>query len=185
VEVDLTKPLLAMFSIKDRSYKVEYEGLHTLCISCGQFGHYRDGCPKKTQANAPAGENNNKDSGKSGVPTVETYGGGEGPWTVVQKPKRTRKAKNAAEDVSFAKNSGNIDGVPEITGSRFEALAEPQLEELRNNEVVINQETNTEDIIIGEEGKETDVERVDMEKSTQDLDLEGVTNEEKIRQLIW
>jgi hypothetical protein len=61
----------------------------------------------------------------------------------------------------------------------------PQLEELRNNEVVINQETNTEDIIIGEEGKETDVERVDMEKSTQDLDLEGVTNEEKIRQLIW
>jgi hypothetical protein len=185
VEVDLTKPLLAMFSIKDRSYKVEYEGLHTLCISCGQFGHYRDGCPKKTQANAPARENNNKDSGNSGVPTVETYGGGEGPWTVVQKPKRTRKAKNAAEDASFAKNSGNIDGVPEITGSRFEALAEPQLEELRNNEVVINQETNTEDIIIGEEGKETDVERVDMEKSTQDLDLEGVTNEEKIRQLIW
>jgi hypothetical protein len=31
VEVDLTKPLLAMFMIKGRKYNVEYEGLHLLC----------------------------------------------------------------------------------------------------------------------------------------------------------
>ncbi|PNX76780.1 hypothetical protein L195_g032739 [Trifolium pratense] len=44
VEVDLTKPLLAMFQIKDRYYKVEYEGLHMLCLACGTFGHYKEGC---------------------------------------------------------------------------------------------------------------------------------------------
>lgn len=31
-QVDLTKPLLAIFSIKGRHFKVEYEGLHMLCL---------------------------------------------------------------------------------------------------------------------------------------------------------
>ncbi|PNX57927.1 hypothetical protein L195_g058937, partial [Trifolium pratense] len=35
VEVDLSKPLLAMFELKGRHYTVEYEGLHLLCLSCG------------------------------------------------------------------------------------------------------------------------------------------------------
>ncbi|GAU10508.1 hypothetical protein TSUD_420790 [Trifolium subterraneum] len=47
VQVNLSKPLLAMFSIKDRKYKIEYEGLHLLCITCGRFGHYKEGCPNK------------------------------------------------------------------------------------------------------------------------------------------
>ncbi|XP_058760028.1 uncharacterized protein LOC131633324 [Vicia villosa] len=45
VEVDISKPLLAMFSIKNKSYKVEYEGLHMLCLTCGKFGHYKDVVP--------------------------------------------------------------------------------------------------------------------------------------------
>lgn len=40
-EVDLTKPLLSMFTIKERKYKIEYEGLHPICINCGRFGHYK------------------------------------------------------------------------------------------------------------------------------------------------
>ncbi|XP_058741845.1 uncharacterized protein LOC131614249 [Vicia villosa] len=44
VQVDLTKPLLAMFSIKGRHYKIEYEGLHLLCLRCGRFGHGNDEC---------------------------------------------------------------------------------------------------------------------------------------------
>lgn len=39
VEVDLTKPLVVMFMIKDRKYNVEYEGLHLLCTLCGRFRH--------------------------------------------------------------------------------------------------------------------------------------------------
>lgn len=37
VQIDLTKPLLAMFSIKGRHYKVEYEGVHIICLNCGRF----------------------------------------------------------------------------------------------------------------------------------------------------
>ncbi|MCH86877.1 hypothetical protein A2U01_0007737, partial [Trifolium medium] len=39
VEVDLSKPLLAMFELKGRHYKVEYEGLHLLCLKCGRYDH--------------------------------------------------------------------------------------------------------------------------------------------------
>lgn len=47
IQVDLTKPLLDMFSIKGRNYNVEYEGLHLLCLTSGHFGHYTEGCMKK------------------------------------------------------------------------------------------------------------------------------------------
>lgn len=33
VEVNISKMLLAMFSIKESIYKIEYEGLHMLCLS--------------------------------------------------------------------------------------------------------------------------------------------------------
>lgn len=39
LEVDLSKTLLVMFVIRDRVYKVEYEGLHLLCLNRGKFGH--------------------------------------------------------------------------------------------------------------------------------------------------
>lgn len=47
IQVNLMKPLLAKFSIKGRHYKVEYEGLHLLCFSCGRFGHSTSGCSDK------------------------------------------------------------------------------------------------------------------------------------------
>lgn len=47
IEVDLSKPLLTIFTIKDRKYKIEYEGIHFLCIDYGLFGNYKEGCPEK------------------------------------------------------------------------------------------------------------------------------------------
>lgn len=49
IQIDLTKPLLAMFSIKYRHYKVEYACLHLLCLTCGKFGHYTEECMEKHQ----------------------------------------------------------------------------------------------------------------------------------------
>ncbi|KAI5418987.1 hypothetical protein KIW84_043269 [Lathyrus oleraceus] len=43
IQVDLTKPLLVIFSIKEKHYKVEYKGLHLLCPNCGRFWHYKEG----------------------------------------------------------------------------------------------------------------------------------------------
>jgi len=55
VEVDLSKPLLAMFEFKGRHYKVEYEGLHLLCLNCGKFDHYLEGCTMKVKTNVMSG----------------------------------------------------------------------------------------------------------------------------------
>ncbi|XP_058727166.1 uncharacterized protein LOC131598601 [Vicia villosa] len=130
VEVNLTKPLLAMFTIKGRRYKIEYEGLHLLCLKCGKFGHYKEGCPTQTTVIAPQAY----DSGRfETIPTSKeqsivvqgkvttpkkTADYDEGPWQVVQKPKRGRKPpenKKGNQDPQF--NAGN-----EKKGSRFSLL---------------------------------------------------------------
>ena len=45
VEVDLTKTLLLEYSIK--TYCIEYESLHLICLKCGKYGHYVEECPEK------------------------------------------------------------------------------------------------------------------------------------------
>lgn len=37
VEVDLTKPLLCKFRLRRRITRVEYEGVHLICFSCGMY----------------------------------------------------------------------------------------------------------------------------------------------------
>lgn len=34
----------SMFAIKGRHFKVEYEGLHLLCLQCGKYGHFSEVC---------------------------------------------------------------------------------------------------------------------------------------------
>jgi hypothetical protein len=106
------KPLLAMFSIKDRTYKVEYEGLHLLCKGCGKFGHYVEGCPTKTivaASNGGINGNLNKEDGRSDNANAQSTG----PWTVVTKPRRPKRAAKNTEDKTEAENA---------TGSRFPIL---------------------------------------------------------------
>ncbi|CAN1120861.1 hypothetical protein LINPERHAP1_LOCUS17247 [Linum perenne] len=45
VEVDLLKPLLSKYRLRRRVRGIEYEGLHTICFSCGCFGHQQDSSP--------------------------------------------------------------------------------------------------------------------------------------------
>jgi hypothetical protein len=45
VEVDLTKPLLAKFKLRRRIRRIMYEGLHLICLHCGQYGHKQELCP--------------------------------------------------------------------------------------------------------------------------------------------
>jgi hypothetical protein len=130
VEVDLNKPLLAMFELKGKIYKVEYEGLHMLCHSCGKFGHYVEGCPEKK---APS---NNITSTADEVQGMDTTAEGiAGPWVVVQKPRRPRKMKeNNNKDGSSMANDRNTG-----TGTRFEILE--QLNEDTEIEVANNDES--------------------------------------------
>lgn len=47
VEIDLHKPLVGRFWLDDHWYKVEYEGLHEICMECGCYGHLANKCPSK------------------------------------------------------------------------------------------------------------------------------------------
>lgn len=83
VEVDVSKPLLPLFILKGTEYRVEYEGLHTLCFNCGRFGHVNSECPEKVEVNNDSNEcanqgNNAEDNGD------DLYG----PWTVVKKQEK-------------------------------------------------------------------------------------------------
>ncbi|XP_058775627.1 uncharacterized protein LOC131649904 [Vicia villosa] len=119
VEVNISKPLLAMFSIKDSSYKIEYEGLHLLCLTCGKFGHYKEGCSLKIKGKEIVTEQGDK--GKSvGVQIGGTTQGGmsidEGPWQVVQKQRRGRKT------VEVKKKQPTVTSWVSKSGSRFSSL---------------------------------------------------------------
>jgi hypothetical protein len=112
-----------MFTIKDRKYNIEYEGLHLLCTTCGRFGHYKEGCPDKGREHAakPDGQGGEEESHHNIAGSGE-----EGPWRVVQKQKRGRKvspAKNVVPEVN--KDAPNKANVPNISpGSRFASLSE-------------------------------------------------------------
>ncbi|GAU31323.1 hypothetical protein TSUD_315330 [Trifolium subterraneum] len=131
VEVNLTKPLLAMFSIKGRKYHIEYEGLHMLCITCGKFGHYREGCPNKVQVPEithieKQGTNVSSGGDKTGIP-----GEAAGPWVVVQKPKRNRKKKEEEEPATNNKRNAIAEkntSESKLSGSRFISLSDDILE---------------------------------------------------------
>jgi hypothetical protein len=142
VQVDLAKPLLAMFTIHGRKYNIEYEGLHLLCTACGRFGHYTEGCPNKVkeavQTNVGQGVGNQ--SGGRNANTTES--GGDGPWKVVQKTRINRKGNLGRNNMTANINalSAKVIAAPQSTGSRFDSLSEE------------NQETDREGIN-GEEAR--------------------------------
>ncbi|MCI03214.1 hypothetical protein A2U01_0024249, partial [Trifolium medium] len=139
VQVDLTKPLLAMFTIKGRKYKVEYEGLHLLCLTCGKFGHYKEGCPERGKAIVDHHEGG--DHVKSTERQVQESAGAsvDGPWRVVKKQKRGKKGdperNNAAVGGRNSEGPGRSNGgpnklnsEPKISGSRFVPLSDEILD---------------------------------------------------------
>jgi hypothetical protein len=133
VEVDLTSPLLAMFMIKGRKYNVEYEGLHLLCTNCGRFGHYCEGCPEKNKTSVEQ----QKEGSASGGPNSEGVDL-VGPWMVVQKPKRSRKAKEkeaTPAEGGGRKGPAGINANSKNSGSRFASLMDDIPENLHENNV--------------------------------------------------
>ena len=53
VEVNLNKPLKGTFMINGERYCVSYEGISTICSSCGMYGHLAYSCPRKVLEENP------------------------------------------------------------------------------------------------------------------------------------
>lgn len=64
VEVNLSKPLLTMFTIKERKNNIEYEGWHILCVKYGKVDYYKERCHKKNVIER--GESTRKSGGGMG-----------------------------------------------------------------------------------------------------------------------
>ncbi|XP_019178319.1 PREDICTED: uncharacterized protein LOC109173535 [Ipomoea nil] len=55
VEIDITKPLLSMFTLEGKRRFIAYEGLHLVCFGCGKYGHAQDSCPATKSCATPDG----------------------------------------------------------------------------------------------------------------------------------
>ena len=53
VEVNLNKPLKGTVMINGERYCVSYEGISTICSSCGMYGHLAYSCPRKVLEETP------------------------------------------------------------------------------------------------------------------------------------
>ncbi|CAN1123637.1 hypothetical protein LINPERHAP2_LOCUS1953 [Linum perenne] len=129
VEVELSKPLLSKYRLRRRVRRIEYEGLHTICYSCGCYGHAQDACTKKTEEVGmvePEGLISNPIFQSSGFeeicPEVEED---FGPWMKVSRPNRKGKknvvAIPAKRGASPAVSTTPV-GEPSVRGNKFEPL---------------------------------------------------------------
>ena len=98
VQIDLCKPLINQILLDGLVQEIQYEGVHSLCFSCGRVGHRKDGCPHTIKAPTMDGhevvESLNRENGstckgdqvshKAGI--VDEEGKSEfGPWMLVRK----------------------------------------------------------------------------------------------------
>ncbi|XP_058727196.1 uncharacterized protein LOC131598631 [Vicia villosa] len=112
VTVNLAKPLLAMFDINGSYYKIEFK----------------------------VGGEEQQVRGITDI-VVDNHNVEDGPWRIVQKPRRTRKTPEGRKSVAPAK----INDGAKVGGSRFHALIVED-SELMGNDTTINVD-NSSDII--------------------------------------
>ncbi|KAF7815394.1 putative ribonuclease H protein At1g65750 family [Senna tora] len=110
IEINLKKQLVPQVEVRGRCYAVEYEGLHMVCFHCGRYGHTRDLCMLKKEAEGmeksqqvdlnevPNDGEQGRDNGDEAAPGMvqgavrqEDNNGNDGifgPWMVVSRSKR-------------------------------------------------------------------------------------------------
>ncbi|KAJ4829194.1 hypothetical protein Tsubulata_004822 [Turnera subulata] len=126
VEVDLTKPLKGTILFRGKEKAVIYEGLPTLCYSCGSADHTMDKCPLLSQSAEGSNPVTSQTSPeRTGMMNEEIHakisGGGSsgaGPW--MNAPVRARR--NPQRKAPIPKVAPMVSNA-QPSGSRFEVLA--------------------------------------------------------------
>lgn len=53
IQVDINKPLVRRILLEGVIQEIQYEGINSLCFSCGRVGHWQEGCQSTVQASSP------------------------------------------------------------------------------------------------------------------------------------
>lgn len=123
VEIDLRKPLLAKYKLKNKIFRIEYEGLHIICFSCGIYGHNKDSCPGGEPIDGrEEGHEQIRDKRKDvnlehRAEVLEEYGA----WMMVHKNSRKKNSKIPAR----TQVNGNLPVDPRRKNTKTEGTMEP------------------------------------------------------------
>ncbi len=130
VEVDLTKPLVASFTFKEKIHKIVYEGFPRIFFYCGHFGHVIEHCSENPEAsivhNSVSPDNHGASTGpnqqdNSGPTSAQPYG----PWMLVQKRgRRITRNQSKGSNVTSSRR-----GDRERNGSNRFAILEDERDE--------------------------------------------------------
>ncbi|KAI9088605.1 hypothetical protein K1719_029719 [Acacia pycnantha] len=124
VSIDLTKPLISKIMVDGETIYVEYEGLPSICFSCGKYGHLQAVCPVKmastsgAQAEVPLASESN--AHKPELPARESSEFGS--WMQVQRRRRNPVRGDRPNEAKGSKKVANA--------ARYEILREIQEDEV-------------------------------------------------------
>ncbi|XP_057426575.1 uncharacterized protein LOC130720007 [Lotus japonicus] len=127
VELDLSQQLNPTYTALGEEHRLEYEGLHSICFSCGRYGHRKEFCPATvvpTNQHALIPPNDSipvrQEEQNMATPVKETPNGkdsdspnGFGPWMMAKKSSKRKPLKQI-----------NHENNPKNEGSRFQVLEE-------------------------------------------------------------
>nr|XP_025681240.1 uncharacterized protein LOC112782832 [Arachis hypogaea] len=98
VKIDLRRKLVPSFTALGKDFKLEYEGLHQICFSCGRHGHKMDGCVELAEQTKQDAKKHGEDSNR------RHHGGGDNAGNLRQ-GKQSQQEQNGKENM-IAKNQG-------------------------------------------------------------------------------
>ncbi|XP_023893285.1 uncharacterized protein LOC112005271 [Quercus suber] len=117
IQVNLDKPLITSILLEGVVQEVRYEGISTLCFSCGRVGHRREGCPFTIKEKSPAtvveetaaaadtfepGGEVGDISNEAGKVDPDLKGDGQeayGPWLLVKRKKAAAKSEGQRKPI--------------------------------------------------------------------------------------
>jgi len=139
VEVDLLKPLVPKVFLGNHWQKVEYEGIHLICFTCGKFGHRTEYC----EHNPNAVKVQQPEKSTDETPHLGAEKSYYGPWMTVQRRGRrpnsvanpsTKKGKSSMAGPSRVSPNSEVMVKDNPSGSRFDQLQNMETEEGEVNE---------------------------------------------------
>ena len=163
VEIDLSRPLLPAILINGIEKKVVYEGLHSICFSCGRYGHDMRSCSFKkndtTEVRKDMGVSSNYNVDEEESEFVanphENKSNEFGEWMVVPPRRRQQRTmvtsttqkenRTRFEPVINSKHGSRViaKNVGAVEGSRFVALnVEDSVEQIMEKQDIVVYDTH-------------------------------------------